>query len=60
MEKQIWDLQIQLATLKTIESSYATLEESLDEESYVKEEDTEAALNTCMSALTVNEEPWYS
>ena len=54
LEEQIRDLQVQLSKFKTSHStSYVSIDVLPDEESVY--EDTEAALNACMSAFTDEE-----
>lgn len=60
IQKQIRDLQIQLSRLKTKpETSYSTIHEGLSDEDFDGAEDTQAALNACMSAFTTDEDPWF-
>ena len=49
----------QTLTLKTTESSYLALDNSPEEEEYNEDENWEATINACMSAFTVDKEPWF-
>lgn len=57
LERQIRDLQIQLSRLKANPSSSYTAVDVPEDD--FEEDDTQAALNACMTAFSTDEEPWF-
>lgn len=57
LEKQIRDLQLQLSQLKSTTANTYSTTDLIDEDD--EGTDQEAALNACISAFSIEEEPWF-